>query len=218
MFKKILIAEDVDSVNLGVKQLLEEFVTEDRIHHVQYCDDALLKVKRAKIDQEPFDLLISDLSFVDNKFRENKLNSGEELIEAVRREQPDIKVIVYSIETKPYVIRTLLEEMDCNAYINKSRESIRELKQAIRTIYASDEKFVSPELRYGKADSELDEIDEQDIQIIRLLSKGFDQGEIADDMHYSRSSIEKRINRLKTSLKAKNNPHLVSISKDLGLI
>jgi len=218
MFKKILIAEDVDSVNLGVKQLLEEFVTEDRIHHVKYCDDALLKVKRAKMDQEPFDLLISDLSFVEDKFRINKLNSGEELIEAVRREQPDIKVIVYSIETKPYVIRTLLEEMDCNAYINKSRESIRELKQAIRSIYTSDEKFVSPELKYGKADSELDEIDEQDIQIIRLLSKGFDQGEIADDMHYSRSSIEKRINRLKTSLKAKNNPHLVSISKDMGLI
>lgn len=218
MFKKILIAEDFDTVNLGVKQMLEELVSEDSIHHVQYCDDALLKVKRAKIDQEPFDLLISDLSFVENKFRDNKLNSGEELIEAVRREQPDIKVIVYSVETKPYVIKSLLEELDCDAYINKSRESIRELKQAIKTIYNSDEKFVSPELKYGKADSELDEIDELDIQIILLLSKGFDQGEIADDMHYSKSSIEKRINRLKTSLKAKNNPHLVSISKDLGLI
>lgn len=218
MFKKILIAEDFDTVNLGVKQMLEELVSEDSIHHVQYCDDALLKVKRAKIDQEPFDLLISDLSFVENKFRDNKLNSGEELIEAVRREQPDIKVIVYSVETKPYVIKGLLEELDCDAYINKSRESIRELKQAIKTIYNSDEKFVSPELKYGKADSELDEIDELDIQIILLLSKGFDQGEIADDMHYSKSSIEKRINRLKTSLKAKNNPHLVSISKDLGLI
>ena len=170
------------------------------------------------MDNEPFDLLISDLSFIENKFRENKLNSGEELIAAVRREQPDIKVIVYSIETKPYVIKNLLDDLDCDAYINKSRESIRELRQAIKAISNSDEKFVSPELKYGKAETELDEIDDQDIQIIHLLSKGFDQNEIAEELRYSRSSIEKRINKLKTSLKAKNNPHLISISKDLGLI
>ncbi|WP_286921649.1 response regulator [Flavobacterium sp. UBA4197] len=218
MFRKILIAEDFDTVNLGVKQLLEEFAPKENIQHVQYCDDALLKVKRALFDKEPFDLLISDLSFVENTFRENKLNSGEELIAAIRKEQPDIKVIVYSVETKPYVIKYLLEELDCNAYISKSRESMREFRQAIKVIFGSDEKFVSPELKYSKAETELDEIDELDIKIIAALSKGADQNEIADDLNYSRSSIEKRINRLKTSLKAKNNPHLVAISKDLGLI
>jgi hypothetical protein len=40
MFKKILIAEDLDSINITVEQALKELsITE--IHHAKYCDDAL---------------------------------------------------------------------------------------------------------------------------------------------------------------------------------
>jgi hypothetical protein len=48
----------------------------------KYCDEALLKIKKVLNDQ-PYELLISDLSFKADH-NKNQLNSGEELIQAVR--------------------------------------------------------------------------------------------------------------------------------------
>lgn len=217
MFKKILIAEDFDCINLGVKTMLEEFVSNDAIHHAKYCDDALIKVKGALHNQEPFDLLISDLSFTDN-YREVKLKSGEELIDAIKKVQPNIKIVVFSVETKPLLIKTLLEKLDCNGYVGKGRDGIKELKEAIQLVYNTDKKYLSPQLDYTQTTRRLNEIDDLDKQIIQLLATGLDQNEIGEELGYSRSSIEKRLNKLKIYFKAKNNPHLVSLSKDLGLI
>ena len=62
MFQKVLIAEDMDFINSGIKAELAKLGIK-QIDYVQYCDEALLKLKRASLDNEPYDLLISDLSF-----------------------------------------------------------------------------------------------------------------------------------------------------------
>ena len=68
------------------------------------------------------------------------------------------------------------------------------------------------------------EIDEFDIQLINLLSKGWSQDDISEDLKTknispnSLSTIEKRLNKLKVQFKANNTIHLVAITKDLGLI
>ena len=62
MFKKVLIAEDMDFINSGIQSQLTSLGIE-QIEYVQYCDEALLKLKSAKLNNSPFDLLISDLSF-----------------------------------------------------------------------------------------------------------------------------------------------------------
>ena len=58
MFKKVLVAEDLDSISIAVIQVLEDLKV-PTIHHVKYCDDGLLKIKKALLDNEPYDLLIS---------------------------------------------------------------------------------------------------------------------------------------------------------------
>ena len=103
MFHKVLIAEDLDSISTTVIQALEELSIIE-IHHAKYCDEALLKIKKAIRDNQPYDLLISDLSFKKDH-REVKLLSGEELIDAVKKIQPTIKTIVFSIEDKSYRIK-----------------------------------------------------------------------------------------------------------------
>lgn len=62
MFHKVLIAEDLDSISIAVVQALEE-ISILEINHAKYCDDAFLKIKKALHDNQPYDLLISDLSF-----------------------------------------------------------------------------------------------------------------------------------------------------------
>jgi two-component system capsular synthesis response regulator RcsB len=222
MFKKILIAEDLDSISITVEQALKELsITE--IHHAKYCDDALLKIKKALHDEDPYDLLISDLSFkIDH--RTNKLTSGDELIESVKKIQPDIKTIVFSIEDKSYRIKSLFNDLGINAYVSKGRDSIPQLQKAIQSIYSEDEKTLSEEWSHVLRDKSLLEIEAYDITLLKLLSKGFIIDEISSSLKNSgivpngSSSIEKRINKLKIYFKANNNVHLISISKDLGLV
>ncbi len=133
MFNKVLIAEDLDSISIAVIQALE-MLSIVEIHHAKYCDDAYLKIKKALLDNVPYDLLISDLSFKTDH-RENKLTSGEELIEAVKKVQPDIKTIVFSIEDKSFRIKSLFNNLGINAYVSKGRNSIPELQKTIQRIY-----------------------------------------------------------------------------------
>jgi two-component system capsular synthesis response regulator RcsB len=221
MFKKILIAEDFDSINIAVAKAFEE-MTATEVVHVKYCDEGLLKIKKALADGAPFDLLISDLSFVSDH-RPEKLSSGEELISAVRTVQPELKVIAYSIEDKSYRIRSLFEKQHISGYVFKGRNSIPELKQAVKDVY-DDKEFISKEVSHKLKDKFLNEIDDYDIALLQLLSTGIRQDEIAQKLKEagiapnSTSAIEKKINKLKISFDANNTTHLVSLAKDLRVI
>lgn len=222
MFKKVLVAEDFDSISIAVGQALKELSVSE-IHHAKYCDDAFLKIKKALHDDEPYDLLVSDLSFkIDH--RETKLNSGEELIAATKKVQPNIKTIVFSIEDKSFRVKSLFTNLGINAYVSKGRNSIPELKKAISEIFNSNSKTLSVELSQALRDKSLIEIETYDIEILKLLSKGYILDEISTEFKNTglvpngSSSLEKRINRLKIYLKANNNVHLIAIAKDLGLV
>lgn len=222
MFKKILIADDIDIINLGILSLLEKG-NDAIIDHARYCDEAILKIKKALLDNVPYDLLISDLSFKPDH-RPTVLESGEDLIGAVRKLQSDIKVIAYSVDERSYRIKGLFEKLDVNGFVSKGRQGSVELSNAIKVIQDSDKRYISPHLEHLLADSSVLEIDENDIEVIKYLSKGFSQEEIAKKLQElgrassSLSSVEKRINKLKIFFKANNLAHLVSIAKDMGLI
>ena len=222
MFSKVLVAEDLDSISITVIQALEE-ISIVEVHHAKYCDDAYLKIKKALYDNAPYDLLISDLSFKPDH-RENRLKSGEELIEAVKKVQPDIKTIVFSIEDKTFRIKSLFNNHGINAYVSKGRESIPELKKAIQRINNNQENNYSDELSLILRNQSLFEIEAYDISILKSLSKGYTLDDISAEFKDSGiipnggSSLEKRINKLKIYFKASNNVHLIAITKDLGLV
>ena len=65
MFSKVLLAEDLDSINIAVATTLDELNVVD-VDNVKYCDDALLKIIKAIQDNNPYQLLITDLSFIKN--------------------------------------------------------------------------------------------------------------------------------------------------------
>ncbi|MFV8374137.1 response regulator [Flavobacterium sp. LB1P62] len=222
MFRKVLVAEDLDSISMTVVQALEELSVVE-IHHAKYCDDAFLKIKKALQDEEPFDLLISDLSFKPDH-RENRLSTGEELIDAVKKIQTNIKTIIFSIEDKSFRIKSLFNNSGINAYVSKGRNSIPQLKNAVQNIFNNDEKIISADLSHLLRDKSILEIEAYDISLLKFLSKGLILDEIALEFKKSgiipngSSSIEKRINKLKIYFKASNNVHLISITKDLGLV
>ncbi|MEZ4853762.1 response regulator transcription factor [Flavobacterium sp.] len=221
MFKKVLIAEDFDSINIALKQSLESLGIQE-IEYAKYCDDALLKFKRAKQDNNPFDLLISDLSFVED-YRKVNIASGEKLIEAIKKIEPELPIIVYSVEDKSYIIKSLFEEQNINAFVHKGRNSISQLKKAINALL-TNKTYITPELDYLLQNKKTKEIDSYDISLLNYLADGVAIEQIEtlfkklNITPNSKSSIEKRVSKLKDYFKAKNTLNLIAITKDLGII
>ena len=219
MFKKVLIAEDFGSISKMLQDLLTELGVVD---FAQYCDDAYLKLKSATLKQDRYDLLIADLSFKADH-RTQVYKTGEELIAAVHKENPDLKIIVFSMEEKLQRVRTLIEQYGVKSYVCKGRNGVSELTQAIRST-ANDEQYLSPQIACAFNENQNLEIEDYDIELMRHLSLGYSNKEISQQFEITKvgpsslSSIEKRLNRLRIQFKANNATHLVAIVKDIGLI
>jgi DNA-binding NarL/FixJ family response regulator len=222
MFTKVLIADDIDFNDLGAAQILKELNVEE-VQYAKYCDEALLKIKKAAQDNQPYQLLISDLSFKADH-NKNQLNSGEELIQAVRAIYPDIKIIVFSIEDRSHRIKLLFNDLNINGYVLKGRNTMYDLKTAIQKAYHNQSENISAELLHFFQDKTTSEINDYDILLIKNLSIGISQENMEIVLKEkgispnSKSSIEKHINKLKIYFKANNTVHLVSIAKDLGIV
>lgn len=221
MFRKILIAEDFDSYSLGVKRTIEELNIIPIIDQVFYCDDALLKIQRALLDQDPYDLLITDLSFASD-YREQRISGGEELIKEAKKDQPYLKVIVFSIENRFYKIKSMFDDYQINGFVTKGRDDSKELKKAIIAIN-NNQTYISHDNKESKQ-SHVYEFTEYDINLLKLLSQGFTQKQVElylKEKHISpnsESSIEKRLAFLRESFDAKDTKQLLGIVIELGFI
>lgn len=221
MFEKVLLSEDIDTISQGVMTIMNTLHI-DNVDQVQYCDDAYLKITRAKKDGQMYDLLITDLSFKSDH-RKQKIESGEALIKILREEFPDLKIIVYSIEDRIEKVRSLINDCKINAYVTKGRRGLLELEEALTEVNNGNT-YISRELAHNLQAKRPVEILDIDIDLLNLLAEGYSQEQISKELKKKKispnslSSIEKRLNILRGHFGANNAIHLVAISKDLGLI
>ncbi|MET3034493.1 response regulator [Chryseobacterium sp. NRRL B-14859] len=220
MFRKVLIAEDHEVRNLGVVNTLAELQIQS-FDFVNYCDEALQKIKTAATNNISYDLLITDLSF-DKDHLEQKINSGQKLIEEVKKIQPDLKIIAFSIEKKPKIIDDLFKIHKINGFVSKGRNDGKDLRNTIRKVFSGE--TVIPQEILNSIRNTSFEFTEYDVTLIELLAKGQKQSEIEKYFKEnkitpdSRSTIEKRLNDLRFELGAKNNIELIVMCKDIGII
>lgn len=222
MFKKVLIAEDQHTIHKGLEATLNDlFVAE--VHNVAYCDDALLKIKSALLANAPYDLLISDLSFKDDH-RKKELSSGEDLIAAVKIVQPNLKIIVFSVEHRIGKIKNLIDSFDIDAYVEKGRDESREIHNALQAVKNGETYFSNGIQQLLRSANEIEETDQYDQLILQLLAKGLKRDQIADyfeerDLpNKSLRSIEKRLTNLKMLFNAQTSEQLIAIAIDRGMI
>jgi len=221
MFKKILIAEDHESISISVQKTLEE-LNIPTVDHVYYCDDAFAKVQKSIRENKPYDLLITDLYYDEDHHPQN-IKDGKELVEEVRKLQPELKVIVFSAEHKSGVIDSLFNETKINGYVRKARNDSKDLKKAVASVFANDT-YLSLDLKQEVKKLNSYEFTEYDITLVSLLSQGVLLKNIpvylkANNIKpNSLSSVEKRLNSLKEDLEVTSNEQLVAFCKDLGII
>lgn len=221
MFKKVLVAEDMDSINHAVASVLKELNIPE-VAHAQYCDKAWLLAKKAAQDGEAFDLLICDLSFKEDH-REEKIRSGKELIAILKTEYPDLKVLVNSIEDHPQTVKDLWDSGNIDGYVCKDRRGLKELKKALEKL-EKGETYNSPSIQQALNRNNLLVLNDFEVSIVKFLANGLTQDQIEHELKKqnikpaSKSAIEKKLKELREEFKANTNPHLVSIMKDLQLI
>lgn len=215
MIDKVIIAEDQESANLSVQKTMEDL----RIRHsdyVYYCDDALNKIQAALQNGRPYDLLITDLYFeADGTFQ--KITGGLELIRSVRKVQPEIMILVFSAESRPAVIDDLFKNYEVDGYVRKARHDVKELKLAFDAL-SKDGRYYPRALAQLVEKSNTYEFTEFDINIIRLLSQGYQQKEISGHLQKSLSTIEKKLKQIRDEFGFVKNEQLVLFCKEAGIL
>jgi two-component system, NarL family, captular synthesis response regulator RcsB len=221
MIDKVIIAEDQESANLSVQKTMEELRI-NQIDYVFYCDDALNKIEVAKQKGQPYELLITDLYFeADGTYQ--KIGGGFNLIRSVREVQPDIMILIFSAENRPATIDMLFKNYEIDGYVRKARHDAKELKSALDTL-SKGQRYYPRALAQAVKQSNTYEFTDFDINIIRLLSNGYQQNEIPGYLKHhnikpsSLSTIEKRLNQIREELGFSKNEQLVLFCKEAGIL
>ena len=221
MIDKVIIAEDHESANLSVQKTMEELQIKE-IDYAFYCDDALSKIQVAKQKDCSYDLLITDLYFEDDGTHQ-KIAGGFDLIAAVRKIQPEIMILIFSSEHRPATIDMLFKNYDIDGYVRKARNDAQELRLAVETL-RKQQRYYPRSLSQKIKQSNTYEFTEFDINIVRLLSQGYQQNDIPGWLKQhnikpsSLSMIEKRLKQIKDELSFTKNEQLVLFCKDAGIL
>ncbi|MBO9620199.1 MAG: response regulator [Niabella sp.] len=221
MIKKVLIAEDYESINLSLQKTFEEFGITNP-DYAYYCDDALMRIEKALQSGYSYDLLITDLHF-EKDHREQQITDGVALIAAARKLQPDLKILVFSATGKAATIEALFSNQEIDGYVSKGRNDFKELAQAITQISQHQRHFPG-NLRLSIHQKNTYEFSELDIIIISQLIAGTKQQKIPAYLREnnirpsSLSSVEKRLNYIKDALNFTTNEQLIAHCVKMGIV
>ena len=145
------------------------------------------------------------------------------LIIAVRQVQPDLKILVFSAESKAAIIELLFDKQNIDGYVRKARNDAKDLKIAIDQI-DKNQRYFPRHLSQLIKQKNTHQFTDFDITIISHLAQGIKQKDIPAHLKKNHirpsglSSIEKRLNHIKEVLNFSSNGQLVAYCKDMGIV
>lgn len=146
-----------------------------------------------------------------------KGTNGIELIEMIKQQYPDLHILVFSIHDESFYAERVLKA-GANGYVMKN-ESLKEIKKAIQEvlegkIYLSEK--ISAKIMYKSLCSEnngysspIELLSNRELEVFRLIGKGFSTRRIADKMNLSSRTVEAYRSHIKGKLMLKNGEELL---------
>jgi len=182
---RVLLVDDHAILREGIKALLEK---QDDIEVVAEAADGREAIP--KVDQFRPDVVVLDISM--------PTMDGLESTRQIKRENPDIKVLVLTMHDNEEYFFQLLRA-GASGYVTKKSVS-RELVSAIEAVYRGESFFcpsmakflLSDFLRLDKAveDTGQEELTPREREIVKLIAEGYTNQQIADLLHRSVKTIE----------------------------
>ena len=204
---RILIVDDHPVVLSGCRAL---FAGDSSIR-IDEASDA--KSGHRAFSQKKPDVTIIDINLPDV--------SGFELMRRIRKDDPDAKIIMFSMNDDPaFVVRAV--EMGAQGYVSKGDDP-RLFVKAVRKVAAGDH-FITPQLAEAVTFSgaaikanPVSQMTPRELEILRLLGRGDKIVEVADALEISYKTVANTTSLLKQKLGAKNHSDLIRIAVEMGL-
>jgi DNA-binding NarL/FixJ family response regulator len=204
---RVLIVDDHPVVLSGCRSLFAS----DTSVKIDEAGDAK-SGHRAYVTRKP-DVTVIDINLPDV--------SGFELMRRIRKEDPDARIIMFSMNDDPaFVVRAV--EMGAQGYVSKGDDP-RILVKAVRKVAAGDN-FISPQLAEAVTFSgasikanPASQISARELEILRLLGRGDKITEVADALEISYKTVANTTSLLKQKLGAKNHSDLIRIAVEMDL-
>jgi DNA-binding NarL/FixJ family response regulator len=147
--------------------------------------------------------------------------SGYELLRKIRKEDPEAKVIMFSVNDDPaFVVRAV--ELGAKGFVCKGDDP-RNLVEAVHEV-AKGTTFVSPQLAKSVTFSSAEtrahpagHLNNRELEILRMLAKGRKIAEVADALELSYKTIANTTTMLKQKLGAQTHADLVRIAVEFDI-
>ena len=186
-----------------------------------FASDTSVKIDGAgdvKSGQKAFVTCKPDVTVIDINLPDV---SGFELMRRIRKDDPDAKIIMFSMNDDPaLVVRAV--EMGAQGYVAKGDDP-RMLMKAVRKV-ASGDNFISPQLAEAVTFSgasikanPASQMTSRELEILRLLGRGDKIVEVADALDISYKTVANTTSLLKQKLGAKNHSDLIRIAIEMEL-
>lgn len=152
--------------------------------------------------------------------------SGIEVTKIVRKFAPGTKIIAVSLLTQPAVVKKAIKA-GATGYLTKSSDK-KELYEAIDQVLAG-QTFICDEVKNimaqinlaNDADEQkpdLNKLSERELDIVRLLKKGFSSKEIANELSLSVRTVDAHRYNILKKLNLKNATALVNLVNQEGIM
>jgi len=220
---KVLLVDDHQVIIEGLITLLKH-IESIEIETANSCDEAYYKIK-SSIEQVPFDIIFTDLSFDIDPKDNVELLGGEDLIKKIKEENLAIKVGVITGHSEINRVYNVIENLKPSAYILKGKCSTSDLSFAIQKML-NGEVFYTHEIHQKLLKRVLVEIQMDDVAL-QILSEIPKHSKISnlegivkkeDGTYVKLRTIENKLARLRIDFNANNNTDLVLKAKEFGII
>jgi DNA-binding NarL/FixJ family response regulator len=203
---KILICDDHALFREGLELVLTQLDPAVQLISVGDAPAALARVA----EDDGFDLVLLDLGL--------RGMSGLEALAVLRREHPEVPVVVLSASESPADVRTALAR-GASGFIPKStRGSV--LRSALELVLAGG--VYLPPLLVDAVERAVppaagDRLTERQVQVLRLLARGLTNREIADVLRISEETAKSHVKQIYSVLDVSNRTEAAMRMRELGL-
>lgn len=209
MSTSILLVDDHPIVRQGLRSLLSNYPEFSVVGEATTVEEAL----------ELFRRLRPDVSLVDIRLG---AGSGLDLLDGLLEDDPSARVLVVSsFDDDEYVTRSL--RAGALGYVLKV-DSPSVLVTAIETV-AAGQRALSPrvtahlvEQLMGEATSQEPDLDQLELRMLQMLSRGLSNGQIADELFMSDTTVKRRLRVVFGKLGVSRRAEAVGAAARRGLL
>ncbi|MCV9389414.1 response regulator [Reichenbachiella ulvae] len=204
---KVLIADDHEVIVEGLKALLNTSKELEILGHASNGLKVMEFLRSKKVDVILLDINMPEMD-------------GMETTKAIRKNYPDVKILILSMYNKAEFIRNLVE-LGAHGYVLKNTPHA-ELVAAIKKVHSGQEHF-STEVQNTieeslKANGKTGPayLTDRERDIIKLLAEGNTTSEIAKKLYLSTHTVDTHRKNLMAKLGQKNIASLVRFAVENG--